>query len=333
MHDCTVFDSKALLPAEWRHFAAQGPVRAFNPGLLRDGDGWIFAYRIVGPDLLRRIALCRLDRHLQIVDGSQRAFTDHIRFPVSFHYAEPAKIWFADPRLFRLAGRLFVYWNSGWHDPFNYQFIQEIDPRDFQPIGYPRELNLLGQRQRLEKNWTMFGDGPFYAVYSITPHRILQFSLEGERVIDCAEVASRPWDNERYARAYGDLRGGAVPQRVGDHYYSFCHSVHAAPEGYRYVPAVYRFSATLPFVATDAPSRPLVLGNPFGAKRVYEKLNPAVSEVLYPCGAAHDRDRWLVSYGINDEHCAVAAIPDTAVSATVYPLPPVPRNSNEFVAG
>ena len=317
MPESILFDSTELLPASWRHFAEAGPVRAFNPGLLRDGDGWIFAYRVVGPDLLRRIALCRLDRGFRIIAGSAVAFSQDIKFAPGVHYAEPAQTWFADPRLYRLAGRLFVYWNSGWHEPFNYQFLQEIDPRDFRPIGFAREFNLLGPRQKLEKNWTLLGDGPFYAIYSITPHRVLQFSLDGEGAIDFTEAVWTEWNNDAYSRAYGTLRGGAVPQRIGEHYYSICHSVHPAPDGYRYVAAVYRFATSYPFPPTDAPVRPLALPHSLGGARRYAKLNPAVGEVIYPCGAAYDQGRWIISCGINDERCAIAVLAPADVIASL----------------
>jgi hypothetical protein len=320
MPESILFDSQELLPASWRHFAETGPVRAFNPSLLRDGDQWIFAYRVVGPDLLRRIALCRLDRNLRVIAGSPVAFSQSVKFAPGSRLAEPAQTWFADPRLYRLAGRLFVYWNSGWHDPLNYQFVQEFDPRDFRPVGLARELNLVGPRQKLEKNWTLLGDGPFYAIYSITPHRVLQFSLDGTGAIEFTEAASTEWSNDVYAETYGALRGGAGPQRIEDHYYSICHSVHPAPDGYRYVPAVYRFSAVHPFAPTDVPVRPLALPNPFGGKRRHAKLNPAVGEVLYPCGAAFADGRWLVSYGINDECCAIAVLPMAVMHDSLQPL-------------
>jgi predicted GH43/DUF377 family glycosyl hydrolase len=320
MSESILFDSKELLPAGWRQFAEPGPVRAFNPSLLRDGDEWIFAYRVVGPDQLRRIALCRLDRNFQIIAGSQVAFSPTVQFAPGRHPAGQAQTWFADPRLYRLAGRLFVYWNSGWHDPFNHQFIQEIDLRGFRPIGFARELNLIGQRQKLEKNWTLLGDGGdglFYAIYSIAPHRVLQFSLEGDGAIDFTEAGSTDWNNDPYASAYGNLRGGAGPQFFDGRYWSFCHSVHNSSTGYRYVAAVYRFSAAYPFAPTDAPARPLSLENPFGPKRIYEKLNPAVGEVIYPCGAAYDQGRWVISYGINDEHCAITRLTPADVMASL----------------
>ena len=50
MPEVVVFPTEDLLPTAWQHFRASGPVRAFNPGLLRHGEGWLFAYRVVGPD-------------------------------------------------------------------------------------------------------------------------------------------------------------------------------------------------------------------------------------------------------------------------------------------
>ena len=101
------------------------------PGLLRDGDRWIFAYRIVAADGLRRIAICRLDQKLRVIEGSPLPLTDHVQFRPEAVLPEVATRWFADPRLYRLGGRLFVYWNSGWHEPRNCQFVQELDPATF----------------------------------------------------------------------------------------------------------------------------------------------------------------------------------------------------------
>ena len=87
MSELVLFKSQELLPAAWRDFSTTGPVRVFNPALLADGDGWLFAYRVVGPDGLRRIALCRLDKQLRVVTGSQLALTDLVRFRDDRDYA------------------------------------------------------------------------------------------------------------------------------------------------------------------------------------------------------------------------------------------------------
>ena len=314
-----VFRAEQLLPATWRNLATAGPVRTFNPGLLCEADGWLFAYRIVAADGLRRIGLCRLNSALQIVAGSQVAWSDHVHFRSDRSYADVATQWFADPRLYRLGERVFVYWNSGWHEPQNFQFVQEVEPATLLPRGNPRELILRRGRQKLEKNWTLFGAvGEIcHAVYSVTPHRVLQCSFEGTGDIVFDEVANIPWSIAGYPASHGGLRGGAPPVYVDGEYWSFCHSVHDAPDGYRYAPAVYTFSTEPPFAPTARPTRPLHLGDSRGAQRTYERLNPAVGEVIYPCGAARDGARWLVSHGINDEYCAISTIEHVDVLATL----------------
>jgi hypothetical protein len=319
--DCIVFDAAALLPPDWRSAAGAGPVRTFNPALLRDGAGWLLAYRVVLPDGRRRLALSRLDPALRVIAGSQFPLSDRVTFPQSAPYPEIACQWLADPRLYRWGDRVFIYWNSGWHEPQNHQFLQELEPTALEPLGPPRELRLRGARQRLEKNWTFFAthDGSLHAVYSILPHRILRFSLAGHGDIVFDEVENIAWSNAAYPPSHGGLRGGAPPVWHDGCFWSFCHSVHDGTHGYRYAAGVYCFSATPPFAPTAEPVQPLDLGGPFRATRAYPRLNPAVAEVIYPCGAAHDGTRWLISHGINDEQCAISRVAQAEVQACLRP--------------
>lgn len=316
--ECHVFETRRLLPDAWLAAAGDGPVRAFNPGLLRDGAGWLLAYRVVGPDGARRIGLCRLDQEFEVIAGSPVAMSDHVRFRPDATLPETARHWFADPRLYRFGPRLFVYWNSGWHEPHNCQFLQELEPATLLPRGHPRELLLAG-RQKLEKNWTFFAtpDGALRAVYSVTPHRILGFSLAGEGDLAFEEVSRTEWSIAGYPACHGGLRGGTPPVLAEGRYWSFCHSVHDGADGYRYAPAAYTFATVPPFAPLDRPTRPLALGNPFGGRRTFARLNPAVGEVIYPCGAAWDDARWIISHGINDEYCALSILPPDAVRATL----------------
>ncbi len=322
---CHIFETNALIPPSWQHFAEQGPVRAFNPGLLQDGDNWIFAFRLVTPEGARRIGLCRLSPRLEVIAGSHLPLSDLIHFRAKTLYPTVATHWFADPRLYRFAGRVFIYWNSGWHEPRNYQFLQELDPASLQPKGAARELILNGERRKLEKNWTLFDAGAsdhYFAVYSILPHRILQFSMAGEADILLSPCASSDWALAEYPATHGGLRGGAPPCRVDDVFWNFCHSVHDAPGGYRYSAAVYSFASSPPFEPTTQPIRPLP--SDFGSiqPRAYERLNSAVGEVIYPCGAAWSQDRWLVSHGVNDEVCAITTYSHDDVQATLRSHPP-----------
>src|SRR4051812_8079417 len=122
-----VFENAPLLPSTWRTDEVARTARVFNPSLLRDGTGWLMAYRVVAePALARRIAICRLDAQLRLVPGSPLPLSDWIQFPDPISLAPEAAHWFADPRLYRIENRLLVYWNSGWHEPRNHQFVQEL---------------------------------------------------------------------------------------------------------------------------------------------------------------------------------------------------------------
>jgi hypothetical protein len=324
---CRVFGAEELLPEPWKKFARNGPVRVFNPGLLRDHDRWLFAYRVVAPDGLRRIAICRLDPKLNVIEGSQIALTDFVRIRTDTDYPESAKTWFADPRLYRLSKRLFVYWNSGWHEPRNYQFVQELNPITLLPEGRPREMLLRGGRQKLEKNWTFFQSGDHAqnecrAIYSIIPHRVLAFSLAGDADIIFDEVARQDWTIPTYPPSHGGLRGGAPPVEMDGRFWSFCHSVHDDQRGYRYAAAAYAFAAAPPYRPLMCPALPLDLANEFTRFRNFPPLNPAVGAVIYPCGAAREGARWLISHGINDELCAISSLDHTNVLATVHEVVP-----------
>ena len=311
----TVFDTSALVPKEWRFRAGQGPIWTFNPAIFPDGNaGWIFAYRLVFRDGMRRIAICRLDAQFRVIPDSPVPLSDMIRLERCSEYSEVDRTWFADPRLYRFDGRLFLYWNTGWHDGPNAQFLMELDSGTMHPRGVPRRLQRDDGRQPIEKNWTFFGDGPIFALYSIAGQQILQWRSEDPESIHLNEVFRTEWDRGAYVREFGALRGGAPPQFMDGGYYCFCHSVCHSAIGHRYVPGVYRFDAKPPFAPTHGPARPVPLPNPFGVP-LYPRLNPSVGEVLYPSGAIFDRGNWVISYGVNDERCAVARIPHTDIQA------------------
>lgn len=318
-----LLDPQALLPDAWRSIAGAGPVRMFNPGLLADGNTLLVAYRVVAPDGLRRIAIARLERStLRVVAGSASPLSDGFRLRSGVDYPVEARTWFADPRLYRFGARLFVYWNSGWHEPRNYQFIHELHSTTLEPIGTARELILRhGDRQKLEKNWTLFVDasGDLRAVYAVAPHRVLGFSLEGEGDIFFDDVATTRWALDGYPASHGGLRGGTPPHWTPGGFVSFCHSVHDGATGYRYAASAYRFADKAPYSPSAGPRGWLPLYNPHGETRTHPALNTAVAEVLYPCGAVHDGDRWLVSHGVNDEHCAITVLSDAQIEAALAP--------------
>ena len=71
------FNTQDLIPRAWANL--KGPIRVFNPSLLRTKAGWIMAYRLVGDDQKRRIALCRLNEELNVIKDSVVAFSDYLK--------------------------------------------------------------------------------------------------------------------------------------------------------------------------------------------------------------------------------------------------------------
>jgi len=51
-----------------------------------------------------------------------------IRFAKGSNYLARVTSWFADPRIFILGDRAFLYFNSGWHEPMNHQFVVGLLP-------------------------------------------------------------------------------------------------------------------------------------------------------------------------------------------------------------
>jgi predicted GH43/DUF377 family glycosyl hydrolase len=310
-------DCCRLLPSEWREAAEGGPAWCFNPSVLASGEGYLMAYRVVLADGRRRIAACRLGPDLQPVEGSQAPLSDLLHFRDDCGLPERARGWFADPRLFSLQGRTFLYWNSGWHEPANHQFVAELTPRSLLPAGPARVLLLDGPRREVEKNW-MFPEGlDGLCVYSTQPHRLLRFDPAAPGDWMFSGGPGEDWDAGPLAQSHGGLRGGAAPVRLGDgRMLSLCHAVEDSPCGYRYRPVAYTFSMEPPYRPLTRPARPLPLPNPAGPRNLLPRLNPAVGEVVYPSGLARHPKGWLVSYGINDEACALAVLSEEEILAT-----------------
>lgn len=304
-----IFSPAELLPACWLDLAGDGPVRTFNPALWASAPGYLLAYRVVLPDGRRRLALCRLDWDLAVVPDSPRPLSDLLTLPAGQDYQDHARSWFADPRFVRWDGRLLLHWNSGCHEPRNHQFAQEIDPATLSPRGGAFELVKAGGQFRIEKNWGLFAQGDeLFATYSLGPFRLLRLSRIGGGLMEFGEVGITGWDDTAYAERHGEPRGGGPPVLVDGRYYVFHHSRFGTSTGIRYVAGVLGFSGRAPFAPEVFTARPLPLPNPFGGRFAHPRLNPSVDRVVYPCGAVHEAGAWLVSYGINDEHCAVARL-------------------------
>ncbi|MFM8926709.1 MAG: polysaccharide pyruvyl transferase family protein [Rhodoluna sp.] len=310
-------DNAILIPHDWAHLAT-GNLNVFNMALIPLDSGYLATYRFVsGADLARRIASCLLDENQEPVSGSARPLSDKIEFARS-DVPKQSKVWFADPRLFRLQGKVFMVWNNGHtEDGSNNQYMVELDDQG-NPAGKAREIVLRAARRKTEKNWAFFeAEGKIWAVYSVSPHRILRVDMDSsttEVLCDIDNIAS--W-KPVYSEVFGAFRGGAQPIQVGDKFVNVVHSRYNMPDGAEYVPAVYEFSAMYPFhpvrelpypvsLNFDPHTDPSAHGFP---DEVKEDLNPTTSWVIYPTGFAFSEGKFVISGGFNDAHCFTATGP------------------------
>jgi len=307
-----IYDNRSLVPTSWRHLADGPEVWCFNPTLLKVNKGWVFVYRIVLSDQRRRIAACLLDHSQEIIEGSQVALSDHIRFPQGANFSERATSWFADPRMYAVGDSFVLHFNTGWHMPRNHQFIVQIDPENLLPLGFAREIKLAEPRQNLEKNWVFLGKELDLLVYSPDPHRTAK--QVGEDEFSLYYSLNEEFEAGAVLQTgTGQLRGGAPPVRRGDFYYSFCHMILDVEGSIEYQAALYRFHAMPPFKPLPEGVVQLNLLPPVTSQRLLPKLNPAVDRVIYPSGAVLADSHWHLACGLNDEHCAIVSITEKHV--------------------
>ena len=296
------------IPEQWSHLRSSY-VSIFNP-TLSDSDGkLVIAYRVVGEnDSVRRIATAVLDDNFQIVPGSATAFSDYVEFALADDLDEASRTWFADPRYFRLSNRLWMMWNNGHVDGMNKQFLIEVTEDGLKPAGKAREILMTGARRKTEKNWGLFEDSNgIWAVYSMTPHRILQVDMSSDSVITCRLAAESNW-TAKYSQIYGALRGGAQPIRVGSQFLNVVHSSYLMPEGREYVAAVYQFEAEFPFEPVQELVTPIFVPDVRKKSELenLHDLNPGTSRVVYPSGFVLHGDEVIMSVGINDHEMGIA---------------------------
>lgn len=164
--------------------------------------------------------------------------------------------------------------------------------------------------ERNQKNWTWFEyGGKPHLVYNIEDHEVVQWN--GQEVGKVYETPCKAWK-------HGHKRGGTSPVLVGDEYFCFFHSstfwkwfdIPDEETGNfnrvaknRYHMGAYAFEAKPPFRITRMTTKPILSGSD---KDPWVLGLPAVA---FPCGAVLQRNKWLVTMGVNDYCTAVIEIP------------------------
>jgi predicted GH43/DUF377 family glycosyl hydrolase len=270
------FDKASLYPEK--------PGIRFNPSMTPHRGGFAFLYRSGWQGSgIYAVQLA--------ADLTPQSAPKKLRLRVQGH----ANYGKEDPRLFTHAGKLHVSYAGvvgkryGTH--VNQCFARLTDAFDTEDTFAPH----YPDRNQWEKNWGFFDyKNDLFAVYTINPHCVLRVRSNDAELAYETPFPSR-WEG-------GELRGGAAPVLHRGEFYSFFHDridAHGKPT---YRMGVYTFAARPPFRVTRFCPSPILSADP--------RTNPDnYANVIFPGGAAVDRDSWLIAAGIHDRYCEILRIP------------------------
>lgn len=273
----------------------------FNPGLVRDDGGrlWLLARRwdrikntyrnwLVGWN--SSLIACQLDNDLNVI--SQKKLDIRKRQRGEQH---------EDPRVVWHNGAFWVSYCS-WAHGAKYSAKQEFSKFDanwnFQGNAHINYGNNPIHSAGHEKNWIFFNhDNAWHMVYNFSPHIVVRIGANGQAAQEFKTDTNPMW-------AYGEIRGGTPPVRVGDEYISFFHSsMYWKGRQKRYYMGSYKFEAKPPFKVTHVTPKPLLAGSDQDTR-----INGG-PPCIFSCGSAFENKEWLVTFGVNDEACGWVRIP------------------------
>lgn len=263
---------------------------AFNCSLhLDEKPGFLFAVRSRWTNSEIRVG--RLSDHYRTVGPLLPLMLLH----------ERATIGREDPRLFRFRGQWYVAF-SGFErrEYFASILYGRLTGSFTSDVTYPH----YSKRKECEKNWGFFEcNDELHAVYQIGPQTHRVFHLDAEKIGNEHVTQWEPgW-------LWGEMRGGASPQRVGDEFYSWFHGYAVKGGNIYYTMGLYTFEARPPFRPLRVIREPLVIGG-FSNTNKY---------IFYPCGAALKNGRWHISAGEHDAKCMVVVFDAAAIERELEP--------------
>lgn len=294
---------------------------AFNPGLVPKAEGgYLLAYRkdCLDPHYppgLRLTALQYWGVWQSVV--FQELTAD---FKLTGHKLEHGEG--QDPRLFRAFNRTWCSYATsprGWR-----WWLMSVDyPQRAlsEPLlpDYRRNRYVVGGPP--EKNWTWI-DNPagdyFDCIYSFDPYRVIRFDRDGNRmqtgkvertfsgaIILEDMIVDLP---ERPVWRYGPIRGGspAVLLPSGERFAAFHGYLSAGAFARWYVGGGILMEPEWPYRPIKVLQKPILAGpRRFTRWPQHHPVHPR-TRVSYPCGVVAEKDRLIVSYGVDDCRCAIA---------------------------
>lgn len=301
----------------------EGQIENFNPGLVRRPDGLHLLVRRSEikagmPYGQNGIWACKLDDE----DFRKPVGGPPLRFPESL-----AEEQFEDPRA--------VYWNGQtWVWTVNFTWFENMtwtgahiaigvfgnDPlwspiaRKDPEVGTNTAArgHTHGKHNKNVLFW--FKDDKLHCLYTSDPWAVYVFGNSWK------EQTLFSYDGVRWK--YGWVRGGTPPVLVDGLYYTFFHSSMPWRGRYRrYYMGAIAFNSTPPFAPVHWTQEPILIGS---QNDPWQQRKPLV---VFPCGAIHENNRWLISFGVNDLKCGYLEMPHVDLLKILAPALVVPGMS------
>jgi predicted GH43/DUF377 family glycosyl hydrolase len=266
------------------------PHEGFNPSIIRWRGRLLIAWRKGW--FSARMWIGELSEDHRLLWGREMDFSRFWRLTEDD--------WLEDPRLV-VAGEKVLVVFTYVKRPDIFMALATLD--DALEVGDCRIFDTA--HRTWEKNWQFFEhDRVLRAIYYPNPHTV-GWKAGDEFRMPAADGARLPW-------AWGEVRGGTPPVRVGDEYFSFFHSsLHC-----HYVAGFYAFEAKPPFRVTRWPKEPCLIA----AKDQWRGGHA----VVFPGGAILENGKWMVAFGWQDAFCCLTWFDHEKLLATLETrnLPP-----------
>lgn len=275
---------RVRIPSEL--LARGGDDRRFNPSVIRHQGRLVLAYRtgLAGSNIFT----CEL---------SGPDYTPGPSALLNLAHRE-AGYGREDPRFFHHQGRLHLAFIGvkGKVGPTSQLYARLSDDLRVEEIYYPH----FAHRPGWEKNWGFFEwEEKLYAAYSIRPQHVIYRIDGGAAFPVCGSPNPLPWSG-------GHLRGGAAPVRVDKEFLCWAHGQVWKDGVNTYSIGAYAFRAEPPFEVTRQTPTPVMWP-------VECKNHPPGYSVIFPAGAVLEGNRWVVSYGVQDQWVEIAEFDAAAV--------------------
>ena len=214
---------------------------------------------------------------------------------------------YEDPRVLVYNNKIYISCATYTHDKLHLihqkmlVFDENFNHIDNIHFEYGFNGKYIDKNTGKEKNWTFFiQDNRLMCIYKMWPHTVVEFSWTGKVIseyITYNDIQSK-WN-------YGLCRGGSNPVLKDGYYHGFFHSSISWKNGKnRYLMGYYKFELTPPYSIIEISNHPILYGNSVD-DIIYPEVNPLV---IFPCGLIIEDNKFLVSFGLNDEKTGIIKI-------------------------